>query len=44
MDRGKKTWRECIKDHMDEFSLHPEWAVFRDIWIGLIWGKMSNSS
>ena len=30
--RGRKTWRECVKDDMDELGLHPEWVVFRDMW------------
>ena len=30
--RGRKTWRECVKDDMDELGFHPEWAVFRDMW------------
>ena len=21
-DRGRKTWRECVKDYMDELGLH----------------------
>ena len=24
--RGRKTWRECVKDDMDELSLHSEWV------------------
>ena len=31
--RGRKTWRECVKDDMVELGLHPEWAVCRDVWI-----------
>ena len=42
--RGRKTWREYIKDGMDELGLHPEWAVFRDVWRGLISGQTSNPS
>ena len=42
--RGRKTWRECVKDDMDEPGLHPEWAVFRDVWRGLISGQTSNPS
>ena len=34
--RGRKTWRECVKDDMDELGLHSEWVVFRDIWRSLI--------
>ena len=40
--RGRKTWRECVKDDMDELGLHSEWVVFRDMWRSLISGKMSN--
>ena len=29
--RGRKTWRECVKDDMDELGLHSQWVVFRDI-------------
>ena len=25
--RGRKTWRECVKDDMDELGLHSEWVV-----------------
>ena len=39
LGRGRKTWRECVKDDMDELGLHPEWAVFRDMWRGLVLGK-----
>ena len=34
--KGRKTWRECVKDDMDELGLHSEWVVFRDIWRSLI--------
>ena len=44
VSRGRKTWRECVKDDTDELGFHPEWAVFRDMWRGLISGKMSNPS
>ena len=27
-DRGRKTWRECVKDDMDELGLHSEWVVW----------------
>ena len=33
---------ECVKDDMDEFGLHPEWAVFRDVWRSFISGKTSD--
>ena len=42
--RGRKTWKECVKDDMIELGLHPEWAVFRDMWRGFISGKTSNPS
>jgi hypothetical protein len=40
--RSRKTWRECVKDDMDELGLHSEWVVFRDMWRGLILGKTSD--
>ena len=42
--RGRKTWYECVKDDMKELGLHAEWAVFRDMWRGLISGQTSNLS
>ena len=42
--RGRKTWRECVKDDMDELGLDPEWVRFKDMWRGLISGKTSNPS
>ena len=39
--RGRKTWYECVKDVMVELGLHPEWAVFRDMWRGFISGRTS---
>ena len=42
--RNRKTWRECVKDDMDELGLHSEWVVFRDMRIDLILGKTSNHS
>ena len=38
--RGRKTWRECVKDGTDELGLNPEWAVFRDMWRDLIAEEM----
>ena len=29
---GRKTWREGVKDDMDELGLHSEWVVFMDMW------------
>ena len=42
--RGRKTWYECVKDDMMVLGLHPEWAVFRDMWRGFISGGTSNPS
>ena len=43
-DRGRKTWRECVKNDMDELGLHTEWVVFRDMWRSLISGKTFDPS
>ena len=42
--RGRKTWYECVTDDMVELGLHPEWAVFRDMWRGFISRRTSNPS
>ena len=42
--RGRKTWRECVKDDMDELGLQSEWVVFRDMWRSLISGETSDPS
>ena len=42
--RGRKTWYQYVKDDMKALSLHPEWAVFRDMWRGFISGGTSNPS
>ena len=34
----------CVKDDMKELGLHPEWAVFRDMWRGFILRRTSNPS
>ena len=31
------TWKECVDDDMEVHGLHPEWAVFRDMWGDFIW-------
>ena len=41
--RGRKTWRECVRDDMKVLGLHPEWAVFRDMW-RVVSGGTSNLS
>ena len=30
--RSRKTWEHCVRDDMKLLGLHPEWAVFRDMW------------
>ena len=40
--RSRKTFRECVKDDMDELGLHSEWVVFIDMWRDHISGKTSN--
>ena len=44
--RSRKTWEQCVRDDMKLLGLHPEWAVFRDMWIveGLDLGQTSNPS
>ena len=42
--RKRKTWYECVEDDMEALGLHPEWAVFRDMWRGFISGRASNPS
>ena len=37
VEGGRKTWRECVKDDMDELGLHSEWVEFRDMWRSLIY-------
>ena len=37
--RSRKTWEQCVRDDMKLLGLHPEWAVFRDMWRDLIWSK-----
>ena len=36
---SRKTWEQCVRDDMKLLGLHPEWAVFMDMWRDLIWGK-----
>ena len=42
VDRARKTWRDCVKDDMEELGLHSEWKVFRDMWRGFISGYTSD--
>ena len=42
--KRRNTWYECVKDDMKVLGLHPEWAVFRDMWRGFISGGTSNPS
>ena len=30
--RKRKTCKECLDKDMKVLGLHPEWAVFRDVW------------
>ena len=38
--RNRKTWKECVDDDMKVLGLHPEWAVFRDVWRDFIWANV----
>ena len=29
-----------MDDDMEVFGLHPEWAVFRDVWRDFIWANV----
>ena len=40
--RKRKTWKECVYKDMKVFGLHPEWAVFRDVWRNFIWANVSS--
>ena len=37
--RSRKMWEQCVRDDMKLLGLHSEWAIFRDMWMDLIWGK-----
>ena len=37
--RSRKTWEQCVKDDLELLGSHSEWAIFRDMWRDLIWGK-----
>ena len=37
--RNRKTWKKCVDDDMRVLGLHPEWAVFKDVWRDFILGK-----
>ena len=34
--RNRKTWKECVDKDIEVLGLHPELAVFRDVWRDLI--------
>ena len=36
---SRKTWERCVRDDMRLLGLHSEWAIFKDMWRDLIWGK-----
>ena len=38
--RNRKTWKECVEKNIKVLGLHPEWAVFRDVWRDLIWANV----
>ena len=40
---NRKTWKECVDDDMNVLGLHPEWAVFRDMWRDFIWANVNPS-
>ena len=44
VDRGRKTWRECVNDDMNLLGLHPKLAVFKDTRKGFILEQTSNPS
>ena len=37
--RSRKAWEQCVKDDMKLLGLHSEWAIFKDMWRDLTWGK-----
>ena len=37
--RGRKTWRECVKDDTEELGMHSEWAVLKSMWDASYQGK-----
>ena len=39
-DLERKTWKECVDNDMKVLGLHPEWAVFRDVWRDFIWANV----
>ena len=38
--RNRNTSKECVDDDMKVLGLHPEWAVFRDVWRDFIWANV----
>ena len=42
--RKRKTWYESVEEDMKLLGLHPEWAVFRDMWRVFMTGGTSNPS
>ena len=38
--RKKKTWKESVDNDMEVLGLHPEWAVFGDVWRDFIWANV----
>ena len=33
------TWEQCVRVDMQLPGLHSEWAICKDMWRDLIWGK-----
>ena len=36
---GAGVGRQCVRDDIKLLGLHCGWAIFRDMWRNLIWGK-----
>ena len=39
-EKKRKTWKECVDDDTKVLGLHPEWAVFRDVWREFMWANV----
>ena len=37
--QSRKRWEQCVRDDVKLLGLHSEWAIFRDMWRDMIWGK-----
>ena len=36
---GEGVREQCVRDDMELLGLHSEWAILKDMWRDLIWGK-----